>query len=146
MKRLTAQEVIALIRTRGLKLTPQRLAIVEYLQQCTHHPTAEEVLAAVNARFPMASRATVYNTLNWLRENGHLMEIHEGGVMRFDPNLEPHHHFVCRQCGRVEDVESELVGPWPQCTLPGRHVIEGFDLTLRGLCASCAQSGQPAGA
>jgi|AFSR01.1.fsa_nt_gi Fur family ferric uptake transcriptional regulator/Fur family peroxide stress response transcriptional regulator len=145
MKRLTTQGVTELIRLRGLKLTPQRLAIVEYLQQCSHHPTAEEVLAAVNAKFPLASRATVYNTLNWLKENGYLAEIHEGGVMRFDPNLEPHHHFVCRQCGRVEDVAWEMVGPWPHCTLPERYLVEGFDLTLRGLCAACVQQAETLG-
>ncbi|MFQ3582476.1 MAG: transcriptional repressor [Chloracidobacterium sp.] len=140
MKRLAVQNVTDLIRAQGLKLTPQRLAIVEYLQQCTHHPTADEVWSAVNAKFPMASRATVYNTLNWLLESGQLAEIQQDGVMRFDPNLDPHHHFVCRRCGRVEDVDYDVIAPWPQCTLPGRHVIEGFELTLRGLCATCVQT------
>ncbi|OYT70193.1 MAG: transcriptional repressor [Chloracidobacterium sp. CP2_5A] len=138
MKRLATQDVTDLIRARGLKLTPQRLAIVEYLQACSGHPTAEDVWKAVNAKFPMASRATVYNTLNWLRESELLSEIQQDGVARFDPNLDPHHHFVCRACGRVEDVDYDAVAPWPQCTLPDRHVIEGFDLTLRGLCANCA--------
>lgn len=138
MKRLSTTAVVNLIRAQGLKLTPQRLAIVEYLQRCEHHPTADDVLEAVNEKFRMTSRATVYNTLHWLTENGWLAEIYEGGVARFDPNLEPHHHFVCRRCGRVEDVDYDAVAPQPQCTLPGRHVVESFELTLRGLCASCA--------
>ncbi len=140
MKRLATQDVTDLIRARGLKLTPQRLAIVEYLQACPGHPTAEDVWKAVNAKFPMASRATVYNTLNWLKENGQLSEIQQDGVARFDPNLDPHHHFVCRRCGRVEDIDYDAVAPWPQCALPERHLIEGFDVTLRGLCAICAAS------
>ncbi len=138
MKRLSTAAIIDLIRAQGLKLTPQRLAIVAYLQQCDHHPTADEVLEAVNGKFRMTSRATVYNTLHWLTANGWLAEIHQGGVARFDPNLEPHHHFVCRSCGRVEDVAYDAVAPQPQCTLPGRQVVESFEVTLRGLCATCA--------
>jgi Fe2+ or Zn2+ uptake regulation protein len=61
----------------GLKMTPQRRAIVEYLQTCTDHPTADEVLTAVNDKFPMTSRPTVYNTLNWLKGSGLVNEVYE---------------------------------------------------------------------
>lgn len=138
MKRLTQQKVETLIREKGLKLTPQRQAIVEYLQGCTHHPTADDIFAAVNERFPLTSRATVYNTLNWLKEVGQVSEVFEGGVARFDPNLEPHYHFVCRGCGSVEDIEPDAFGPLPNYNLPGRQTVESFDITMRGLCAKCA--------
>lgn len=124
-------------QSRGLKMTPQRRAIVDYLQAATHHPTADEILRDVNRRFPMTSRATVYNTLNWLKEAGMIREVFEGGCVRFDPNTGHHHHFVCRGCGRVEDVESDLVGAINVGSLPGRQKVEGFELTLRGLCSAC---------
>lgn len=124
-------------RSRGLKMTPQRRAIVDYLQNATNHPTAEEVLQAVNQKFPLTSRATVYNTLNWLKEAGMVKEVMEGGCLRFDPNTSEHHHFVCRGCGKVEDVEWELIGAVQICTLPARQVIEDYEVTLRGLCADC---------
>lgn len=124
-------------RSRGLKMTPQRRMIVEYLQTATHHPTAEEILTAVNRKFPMASRATVYNTLNWLKEAGMVREVYEGGSIRFDPNAGHHHHFVCRGCGRVEDVECELIGTPQVSALPGRQKVEQVEVTLRGLCAAC---------
>jgi catalase len=66
-------------------LTPQRRAIVDYPQAAKHHPTPEEVLQAINRRFPMTSRATVYNTLNMLKDEGPVREVFEDGVIRFDP-------------------------------------------------------------
>ncbi len=138
MKRLTSQSVEKLVRTRGLKMTPQRQVIVEYLQGATHHPTADEILSAVNGKFPMTSRATVYNTLNWLKEEGMVSEVFENGVARFDPNTSQHHHFVCRVCGSVRDIDWEAIGALPQCTLPERHTIENYEITLRGVCAQCA--------
>jgi Fur family peroxide stress response transcriptional regulator len=120
-----------------LKMTPQRRAIIEYLQSAIHHPTAEEVLRAVNEKFPMTSRATVYNTLNWLKGEGMVKEVYEGGVVRFDPNTSDHHHFVCRRCGRVEDVESEEIGDYQFDPLLGDHTVENFEIILRGICADC---------
>ncbi len=124
-------------QTRGFKMTPQRRAIVDYLQAAEHHPTADEILQAVNRRFPMTSRATVYNTLNWLKEEGMVKEVFEAGTVRFDPNTGNHHHFVCRKCGKVEDVDCDLIGAMKVCSLPGHQKVEFFEVTLRGLCAGC---------
>jgi Fur family ferric uptake transcriptional regulator/Fur family peroxide stress response transcriptional regulator len=124
-------------QSRGLKMTPQRRAIIDYMQAADNHPTAEEVLQAVNRKFPMTSRATVYNTLNWLKVEGMIREVFEAGSVRFDPNTEHHHHFVCQSCGNVEDVDCDLVGAVKVCALPNRQKIEFFEVTLRGLCADC---------
>ena len=139
MKRLDKSQVEEMVVAQGLKMTPQRRAIVDYLQHASHHPTADEVLSAVNRKFPMTSRATVYNTLNWLTEAGMVREVYEGGSVRFDPNTEEHHHFICRKCGKVEDVQWDVLGQVQVCTLPGRQTIENFEVTLRGLCARCAK-------
>ena len=138
MARLTHTTVEEMARERGLRMTPQRRMIVEYLQSATHHPTAEDVLGAVNAKYPMTSRATVYNTLHWLESAGLVRQVFEGGGLRFDPNTGGHHHFVCRACGRIEDVECDLVGEVEFCALPGRQQIENYEVTMRGLCADCA--------
>ena len=137
MTRLTQQSVEEMARSRGLKMTPQRRLIVDYLQTAEHHPTADEILNEVNRTFPMTSRATVYNTLHWLREAGMVREVHEGGDLRFDPNTGGHHHFVCRGCGKIEDVELDLVGDVNHCALPGRQEIDGCEVTLRGYCVDC---------
>lgn len=137
MARLDYNTVAAMVDGYGLKMTPQRRAIVEFLQSCTDHPTAEEIMAAVNERFPMTSRPTVYNTLNWLRGSGLLNEVYEGGAVRYDPNTSSHHHFVCRRCGRVEDVEPEMIGALMIESLPGQQKVENFQVTIRGLCLTC---------
>ena len=140
MTRLTQETVETMVRSRGLKMTPQRRMIVDYLQTVTSHPTADEVLGAVNAKYPMTSRATVYNTLNWLKEAGMVREVFEGGHVRFDPNTGSHHHFVCRVCGRIDDVDFDLVGAVECRTLPAEHEIEQYEVTLRGVCAECQRA------
>ena len=137
MSRLSQKAVEEMTRVRGLKMTPQRRMIVDYLQAAENHPTADDILSAVNARFPMTSRATVYNTLHWLRSAGMVREVFEGGDVRFDPNTTSHHHFVCRSCGRIDDVEFDTVGNVAFCALPGRQEIQSYEVTLRGLCATC---------
>ena len=135
MSRLDQKEVETMVESHGLKMTPQRRAIVDYLQSATHHPTADEVLKAVNEKFPMTSRATVYNTLNWLKGAGMVREVFEGGTVRFDPNTSNHHHFICRNCGKVEDIEGEL--PIQFDSLAGDRKVENIEVTLRGLCSNC---------
>lgn len=127
-------------RERGLKMTPQRRAIVEYLQNAEHHPTLMEVMDSVNDLFPMTSRATVYNTVNWLKEAGMLREIFVAGATRLDPNCGRHHHFICRQCSRVEDIGFDLIDDPGICSMPSHHTIEDFEITIRGLCANCQKN------
>jgi Fur family peroxide stress response transcriptional regulator len=121
----------------GLKMTPQRRSIIEFLQTCANHPTAEEILQAVNSHFPMTSRPTVYNTLNWLKGAGLIHEVHEGGTVRYDPNTSPHHHFICRWCGRVDDIESDQIEKIEFEEIAGHYKIEHFQITVRGLCLQC---------
>lgn len=137
MKQLSINAVEEMAQNRGLKMTPQRRAIIDYLQTAEHHPTTDEVLKAVNETFPMTSRATVYNTINWLKEAGMLMEVFEAGCVRLDPNFDQHHHFVCRKCGKVEDVGFDLIGDLGICGLPNHQTIESFEITLRGVCSAC---------
>ncbi len=137
MARLDRKTVEMMVASYGLKMTPQRRAIVDYLESAHHHPTADEVQSAVNRQFPMTSRATVYNTLNWLSEAGLISEVREGAQVRFDPNTSHHHHFICRRCGSVEDVECDLIQNVQVCSLPLGQKVESFEVTLRGVCADC---------
>lgn len=131
-------KIEASLREAELRLTPQRFAVLEYLTRAAGHPTAEQVGAALNRRFPQASRATVYNTLNALREAGLVREVRlADGVARYESNVEAHHHFVCRECGRLEDVPAAALAAAPPAELEGGHAVEGFEVVFRGLCASC---------
>jgi Fur family peroxide stress response transcriptional regulator len=126
------------VRAAGLKLTPQRYAVLDFLVRSREHPTADKISAALNRRFPRASRATIYNTLNALRDAGLVHEVYlDDAVARFDANLDQHHHFVCRLCGKLEDVPFEEMGELPTYKLGRGHKVENYEIVMRGVCAGC---------
>lgn len=127
------------LREAELRLTPQRFAVLEYLGRAAGHPTADQIASEINRRFPRASRATVYNTLNALRDAGLVREVSHGdaAAARYESNVEPHHHFVCRVCGRLEDVPTESFAAPERVELEGGHEVESFEIVLRGVCAKC---------
>jgi Fur family transcriptional regulator, iron response regulator len=106
-----SQSVETVLLSRGVKPTPQRIVIAEYLLNTLDHPTADEILVAVSDKLPVAlSRATVYNTLKSLKDAGVIREVFtEPGTVRYDANLFNHHHFVDVKSGQILDVPVEKV-------------------------------------
>src|SRR4051794_35057883 len=97
-----ASEMLADLKRAGLKLTPQRMAIVNELADDLTHPTAQMLFERLRPSFPTMSFATVYNTLDTLTRCGLVQVVrapNAGGAIRFDPNTEPHYHAVCDACG-----------------------------------------------
>jgi Fe2+ or Zn2+ uptake regulation protein len=124
----------------GLRPTAQRYAVLEFLAKSPIHATAGEILTAINRHDPRASRATVYNNLRDLIQAGLVREVlSEGAAARFDANLHRHHHFVCNQCGAVEDI------PWFDLPLAagksalGRRKVHNYEIVFRGACARCGK-------
>jgi Fur family iron response transcriptional regulator len=99
-----------LLRDRGIQPSAQRLAVAAYVLDTEAHPSADQVFAQVRQRFPMISRATVYNTLNLFVEKGLLraLALAEGRVV-FDPRMAPHHHFIDEASGAISDVPWDAV-------------------------------------
>jgi Fe2+ or Zn2+ uptake regulation protein len=130
------------LREAELRLTPQRFAVLEYLTRAAGHPTADQIACEINRRFPRASRATVYNALKALRDAGLVREVAtEEALTRYESNVGPHHHFVCRACGKIEDVPPEAFAVPARVQLEGGHEVETFEVVLRGLCGACARRG-----
>lgn len=128
----------ARVRAAGLKLTPQRFAVLDFLLNTLEHPTAEQIHRGLNRRFPRASRATVYNTLTVLCDAGLVHEIYmDEAVARYDANIESHHHFLCRACGRLEDVPLSAIGALSRCDLQSGYRVENYEVVMRGVCATC---------
>jgi Fe2+ or Zn2+ uptake regulation protein len=129
-KIVTAEQ---LLLSRGVKPTPQRVVIADYLLQTDSHPTADEVLSAVSEALPVAlSRATVYNTLNTLKEAGVIKEVlTEPGRVRYDANISHHHHFVDVKTGKIVDIPADKVEAIGE--LLGVHYkVHGFQVLFYG--------------
>lgn len=134
------ERMIRRFREAGLKITPQRVAIFEYLYRSNSHPSVEEIYAFITSRFPSVSLTTVYNTLQTMVELGELEEIaitHER--RNFDTDLRPHAHIMCIKCRRIEDV---LADGLDESCLPEEiqrrfHII-GQRLYFYGICDRCS--------
>ena len=124
-------------REIGLKLTPQRLAIFNYLDGNKSHPSAEDIYREVSVKFPTMSFATVYNTLDALRKRGSLLELTIDPVKkRFDPNTEPHHHLICVKCKKITDIHHKYELPVNAKEREGFEII-GNHIEFYGLCPEC---------
>ncbi len=119
---MDAQAVKQALEASGLRCTPQRYAVMAFLMEQNQHPTAAEIFDAVNRADPQCSRATTYNNLRDLVEVGLVREVAiEGRAARFDAKGVQHYHFICDQCGAVEDIEWYAV-PKPAA----RSLASGF--------------------
>lgn len=122
-----------LLQSRGVKPTPQRVVITQFLLESTAHPTADEVLDGVANKLPVClSRATVYNTLNTLVEAGVVNEVYlEAGKTRYDANTCEHHHFVDQKTGQIIDIPWEQVSQLCQSLGP-EFKIRNYQITFFG--------------
>jgi Fur family transcriptional regulator, peroxide stress response regulator len=102
------------------------------------HPTAEEIHKAINRTDPRASLATVYKSLHALESAGLIREVNvEGNAVRFESNMQKHHHFVCDKCGRVEDILWFDVPALSRGRHLGRRTLRQYEVVMRGLCSLC---------
>lgn len=126
----------------GLPVTIQRRAAFKALVRRLDHPTAEAIYKDVISELPGVSKATVYRALDNLVQLGLARKVHhEGSVARYDGNGERHHHLVCRSCGKIEDVTSDLVDaiPLPRVAKE-RFEVHDFFVSLQGICHDCRNS------
>lgn len=94
------------LKEKGLKVTPQRMAIYDAVANLNNHPTAENVVDSIKTEYPSISVGTVYKVLNVLVENGLLRKVKsEKDIMRYDAMIEHHHHLYCNATDRIEDYE-----------------------------------------
>jgi Fur family transcriptional regulator, peroxide stress response regulator len=125
-------------RELGLKLTPQRLSILSFLENNRSHPTADEIYRNVVRRFPTMSLATVYNTLETLKARGKLNEVTINPEKRhFDPDMRRHHHAICTSCKKITDIFMDFDLSAPEMELGGFKVT-GSHVEFYGICPDCA--------
>ena len=138
-----AARFVETLRRAGLRVTSQRVAVCEYLARTKVHPTTSQVFDAVRKRHPDISQATVYNTLNTLRDLGAIVEISAGTEhTRYEPDPSPHINLVCLRCHQVSDLQDNVS---PDLLMDNIFQNTGFRATslqvqVSGFCPECQQA------
>ncbi len=128
------------IDIKELGLTKQREVVLQVIRDEAEHLTANEVFDKAKQLLPSISFATVYNSLRYLKEAGHIAEISFGnGASRFDSMTSRHDHAICTKCGKLVDMNLELPAELVSRAAEfSRFQPESLELTLRGLCPECS--------
>ncbi|VAW67466.1 hypothetical protein MNBD_GAMMA09-1554 [hydrothermal vent metagenome] len=132
-------DILNKYREKGFRLTPQRLSILEFLEDNTDHPTAEDIFNGIKKTHPTISLATVYNTVQALNDIGELTELTiDSERKHYDPDTSVHHHIVCTTCKKIADV---FVDYSASLRLP-EEILSGFRVTgnhvdFSGICTGC---------
>ena len=134
-----AESLRGLARDRGMRMTHQRMEILRFLCSTPEHPSAEMVFDSVRRTMPTISLDTVYRTLGTLERYGLAMRVPTGtDQARFDADVSPHHHFVCRQCKSVQDFSWEDFDAMAEPeALEKLGDIHDKQIIIRGICRSC---------
>ena len=138
-----AAQYIDALRRAGLRVTSQRVAVCEFLANTKRHPTTSQVYEAVRKTQPEISQATVYNTLNTLRDLGAIVEISAGtDHTHYETDPSPHINIVCLRCHQIADLQDSLA---PDMLMDNIFQNTGFRATalqvqVSGFCPDCQQA------
>lgn len=132
------QEAYDRLAECGLRPSVQRVAIMEYLQTHSTHPTVEDVYQGIVKIIPSLSRTTVYNTLRLFSEHhaAQMITIDDHRVC-YDGDIHPHVHFYCRQCGKVYDLMGERAPVIETPQLSDGHLVDEVQVYYKGICREC---------
>jgi len=134
---MNRHDLAKLLRSRGINITHQRVEIAFALFSRMEHLSADQILAIVNEHHAETSKATVYNTLRLLRENGLIREvIIDPSKVFYDPNTVPHHHFYDTVSGQLTDIPASAIQITGLPPLPDGVIAEGVEVIIRTRPAS----------
>ncbi|MBH5320237.1 peroxide-responsive transcriptional repressor PerR [Paenibacillus sp. GSMTC-2017] len=127
------------LKMNGVRMTPQRHAILSYLMDTKSHPTADEIYKALSPTYPSMSVATIYNNLRLFVEAGLVRELTYGDdSSRFDADLSDHYHAICKGCGQIVDFgHPPLLEVEKVASRETGFTVQGHRMEIYGLCTSC---------
>ena len=130
------EKYVKLLKENSIKITPQRLEILKYLDVHRTHPTVEQIYTELKEKTPSLSKTTVYNSVEILRDHGLIQSITiSGSESRYDFKHGMHHHFLCKNCGEITDIDVECpnLGKMLKCG----HNVEEVHGYFKGICKKC---------
>ena len=131
--------IIKALRGKGYKATPQRIAIGKFVLQNHTHPTAQRIYCEVKKVYPTVSLATIYNTIQILKEAGLVHELNlDKDQARFDPNMMPHAHMFCLQCKSIYDCSDPVISEIVDRMSNEADFSAGeWNFDIFGICSNC---------
>ncbi|GEN57983.1 peroxide operon regulator [Halolactibacillus alkaliphilus] len=133
------KEAVERLKSSGVRITPQRHAVLEYLIEAEIHPTADDIYKALEGKFPNMSVATVYNNLRVFKDIGLVKELTYGDASsRFDYNTTKHYHVICESCGKIVDFHYPSLDEVEALA----ETVTGFQVShhrmeIYGVCPDC---------
>lgn len=131
-----------ILNASHLKVTVERLSILDYLQGNENHPSADDILEALHPRFPTLTKTSVNDTLNIFVDKQLIRKIPiTPHLDRYDGNLHSHYHVICTHCNKVKDFNyPSLIDIERIASQITKHQIYTHDLMLFGVCQVCSHS------
>ena len=130
--------IVKALREKGLKLTPQRLLIIDILAKSKTHPSAQALLLQAREKAPKVSVSTVYYTLNMLKRHKLIKELDFYDMEnRYETNTAEHLNLICIACGKIEDVMEGMPVPSRKIELQTGFRVHGMRLEYYGYCREC---------
>lgn len=131
-------DVIERLQDHNIKPSVQRIAIMGYLMEHRTHPTVDEIYTALSPAIPTLSKTTVYNTLKLLSEQGaaQTLTIDERNTC-YDADTSLHSHFLCRNCGKIYDLECNANIKAVENMDMNGHEVQEIHYYYKGICKEC---------
>lgn len=134
------EKYVTILKQNQLKITPQRLAIMKYLDEHRTHPTADRIYIDLKEKNPALSKTTVYNSVETLKEHGIIQSLTiSGSELRYDFENKMHHHFLCTKCGTIIDIDIKC--PNIGKIIESGHNVEEVHGYFKGICKKCMKKG-----
>ncbi len=139
MTNTVTQDFIRRCKELGLNATTQRIIIYKAIINDTTHPSPEEIHSKIKDENPTISLATVYKNLETLSEYGFIKKVTPLHTkVRYDPNLNKHHHLVCVRCGKIIDLNDDDLN---HIQLPdkliGNNILLNYSIQFNIICEEC---------
>lgn len=131
-----AGKTAMMIRGKGIKATPQRVAVLDCLLGSKVHPTATAIYESLRVQMPSITKATVYNCIAALCEAGLATQLSvDGTEARYDAMMAPHGHIKCLECGRVDNIETDP--DQFEAAVPEGFEVIRKEVIFTGICSDC---------